>query len=95
MSVRARIYVNNDVACSVNTNGQGIEIPGPVQDDQWSLHFQQATWYFTNNIQEHGYRFIWYKPDGTKQPARGQARIPNKDVVDYLYDLATQAGWWN
>jgi len=39
-----------------------------------------------------GYRFIWRKPDGTLQAARGQARIPSAAEMFQLIQMATEAG---
>lgn len=40
-----------------------------------------------------GYRFIWRRPDGSLQPARGQARIPSIAVIDELIRNARNEGW--
>src|SRR6267143_866507 len=40
-----------------------------------------------------GYRFIWRRPDGSLQPARGQARIPSLSDAELLIKLAREAGW--
>ncbi len=45
------------------------------------------------NIDENGYRFIWRKPDGSLQPARGQARIPSTTDIFELLALASKNGW--
>jgi hypothetical protein len=41
-----------------------------------------------------GYRFIWRKPDGNLQAARGQARIPCAADMFRLIQMATEAGWF-
>lgn len=40
-------------------------------------------------------RFIWLRPDGNLQAARGQARIPSLSVARELMKAAEQAGWGN
>lgn len=39
---------------------------------------------------EEGYRFIWRKPNGNLQPARGQARIPEISDINYLVKAMEQ-----
>ena len=39
-----------------------------------------------------GYRYIWTRPDGALQVARGQARIPSLAVCKALMDKATAEG---
>ena len=63
--------------------------------DGWSLCFQYCKYvYDEGSINgEYGYRFIWRKPDGTLQPARGQARIPKMTDIMYLTSTAILEGW--
>ena len=60
----------------------------------WTLCFQWCTYAFDgDDPSEEGYRFMWRRPDGTLQAARGQARIPS---VAYIFDLLSEAareGW--
>ena len=60
----------------------------------WTLCFQRCTYnYDSDDPSEDGYRFMWRRPDGRLQTARGQARIPS---VDYIFDLLAMAardGW--
>jgi hypothetical protein len=42
-----------------------------------------------------GYRFIWRRPDGSLQPARGQARIPSLADAELLIRMARELGWGN
>jgi hypothetical protein len=42
---------------------------------------------------EEGYRYIWRRPDGSLQAARGQARIPSIKVARQLMKEAEEAGW--
>jgi hypothetical protein len=41
----------------------------------------------------HGYRFIWRRPDGSLQPARGQARILSLKAAEKLMEMARNEGW--
>ena len=65
------------------------EVPERTQNDKdWTLHFQKVTYYFDNGDTKDGFRFIWRRPDGSLQAARGQALIPEEKD---LYDLINQA----
>jgi hypothetical protein len=44
---------------------------------------------------EEGYRFIWRRPNGSLQAARGGARIPSIEVARQLMKRAEKAGWGN
>jgi hypothetical protein len=61
----------------------------------WQLCFQWVTYtYDTGTPSERGYRFIWRRPDGSLQPARGQTRIPSAADLFELLQLATRDGWF-
>jgi hypothetical protein len=61
----------------------------------WQLCFQWVTYTHNNGTpSERGYRFIWRRPDGTLQPARGQARIPSAADLFELMQRATRDGWF-
>jgi hypothetical protein len=56
-------------------------------DSGWTLCFQDCIWVYSDpNLEdEYGYRFIWRRPDGSLQAARGQARLPAiQDLVELL-----------
>ena len=60
----------------------------------WKLCFQWCEYiYDDGSDNEFGYRFIWRRPDGTLQAARGQARIPSLKEMNDLIELAAYAGW--
>lgn len=61
----------------------------------WQLCFQHCVFHYDDNSQEEGYRFIWRRPDGSLQAARGQARIPSKNAMENLIAQAILAGWFN
>ena len=64
-------------------------------DDEWKLCFQYCSYEFgdANHTVQNGYRFIWRKPDGSLQAARGQARIPSIAHIQYLTYKALSEGW--
>jgi hypothetical protein len=62
----------------------------------WRLCLQHVRYqYDTGEKPEDGFRFIWRRPDGSLQPARGQARIPSLQDADLLIRLACEADWGN
>ena len=61
----------------------------------WRLCFQYGIYHYDVDADENGYRFIWRKPDGSLQPARGQARIPSTADIFELLALASKNGWLN
>ena len=60
---------------------------------QWNLCFQWCNYIYDDGSIEQGYRFIWRRPDGSMQPARGQARIPSIKRAESLIQKAKQQGW--
>ena len=62
---------------------------------KWKLCFQWVKYNYKDGSEsEFGYRFIWKKPDGSLQPARGQARIPDSIALLELIYKASEAGWF-
>ena len=59
----------------------------------WVLCLQWCRYLYDDGNMEQGYRFIWRRPNGKLQPARGQARIPSFDWVEELIAKAKNAGW--
>jgi len=59
----------------------------------WHLCFQWCQYNYDDGSNQSGYRFIWRRPDGTLQAARGQARIPSLTDINELTFLAAKAGW--
>ncbi|HZQ90828.1 MAG TPA: hypothetical protein VFA60_03455 [Terriglobales bacterium] len=60
------------------------EIRGPQEREGWRLAFQKVRYVYADGEVQDGYRFIWYRPDGSLQPARGQARIPSLAKVEWF-----------
>lgn len=61
----------------------------------WRLCFQYVSYHYENGeAVEQGYRFIWRKPSGNLQGARGQARIPSGADLMRLITKAVRAGWF-
>ncbi len=65
--------------------------PGPEND--WRLCFQFGRYIYDDGNMQEGYRFIWKRPDGTLQAARGQARIQSLTQAQELMKQARAAGW--
>lgn len=59
----------------------------------WRLCFQWCKYVYDDDSTENGYRFIWRRPDGSLQAARGQARIPSFADIQELTLLAIKDGW--
>ena len=69
------------------------EVPQRLEtDDWWTLHFQKVVYHYNDREPEEGYRFIWRRPDGSLQAARGQARIPGRQEIADLLEQAEKAG---
>lgn len=60
----------------------------------WRLCFQYVTYNYDEGNPERGYRFIYRKPNGHLQGARGQARIPDAASLHRLIAKAAKAGWY-
>lgn len=75
-----------------------VHIHDEVRDhaaDDWELCFQRVTFkYDDSSPAQDGYRFIWRRPNGTLQAARGQARIPDAATHDRLIQAAKSEGWF-
>jgi hypothetical protein len=69
------------------------EVRLPKGDAGWVLCFQWGRYDYGEGEFQRGYRFIWRRPDGSLQPARGQARIPTIEDIETLIGMARAAGW--
>jgi hypothetical protein len=63
------------------------------QEDDWRLCLQWCRYIYDDGTMQEGYRFIWRRPEGGLQAARGQARIPSLKVARKLMDKAVDEGW--
>jgi hypothetical protein len=75
-----------------------VEILNEVTDGtegDWSLCFQSCTYHYDDGTTEDGFRFIWRRPDGSLQAARGQARIPNAEALYELINAAKEEEWFD
>ncbi len=68
------------------------------QPSGWQLCFQYGEYVYDPDQEtlvdrEHGYRFIWRKPNGHLQGARGQARLM-PSWITILLGKAAEAGWY-
>lgn len=63
------------------------------KESDWNLCFQWGEYKYDDGNMDTGYRFIWRKPDGSLQAARGQARIPNAAIMFDLIRKASEEGW--
>lgn len=63
----------------------------------WTLCFQYCRYEYADpdETEQLGYRFIWKKPNGNLQGARGQARIPSISDILELISISMREGWGN
>lgn len=83
----ARVQVINEVTADTD-----------AKPDEWTLWFQWCRYFYDDGDMQHGYRFIWKRPQsdgGSLQAARGQARIPSVDKLEKLVAKAKASGWGN
>lgn len=64
-------------------------------EDSWRLCFQYCEYQYGDGSVQYGYRFIWRRPNGKLQAARGQARIPSLADILELTSIALKEGWGN
>lgn len=63
------------------------------KEGHWRLCFQRSRYMYNDGSVQDGFRFIWRRPDGSLQAARGQARIPSLKDARLLMAEAEKAGW--
>lgn len=66
-----------------------------LNENQWNLCFQHVRYEYSDGSEQEGYRFIWRRPNGNMQGARGQARIPSISKLLELVSMAMADGWGN
>ena len=66
--------------------------PGPTD---WSLWLQWCRYLYDDDAgsMDYGYRYIWKRPGGALQAARGQARVPSMAEMEQLIAKAKAEGW--
>ena len=84
MSLQCRVQVLQEVTEAVNAFNNG-----------WILCLQWCRYLYSDNSIQNGFRFIWRRPNGNLQAARGQARIDSLSRARNLMDQATAKGWGN
>lgn len=70
------------------------EVPKAVHNGCWTLCFQKVTYHYDDGSTQDGYRFIWRRPNGSLQAARGQARIESYEQMQSLIDQAKKEGFF-
>ncbi len=83
----ASIAIHNEVKTE-----NGSEVIGTHGTGEWELCFQKVT-FNSEGWTGDGFRFIWRRPNGNLQPARGQARLTKVLIFD-LMSKASAAGWF-
>jgi hypothetical protein len=76
-----------------NARIQVLEEVSTEMGEGWKLCFQWCRYVYDNGALEQGYRFIWRRPNGSLQAARGQARLPSIKIVQDLISQAEEKGW--
>lgn len=71
------------------------QVPKNYPENEWTLCFQHVRYEYSDGFAQEGYRFIWRRPNGNLQGARGQARIPSISKLLELVSLAMSEGWGN
>ena len=71
------------------------EVPKQLKIADWNLCFQKVTCHYDDVSTQDVYRFIWRRPDGSLQAARGQARIETYEQMMGLIEQAKQAGFFD
>lgn len=67
------------------------EVPGKLIENDWNLCFQKVTYHYDDGGEEDGFRFIWRRPNGNLQAARGQARIESLEQMMALIEEAKES----
>lgn len=62
-------------------------------DGKWQLRLQWCRYLYGDGGMQHGYRFIWLRPNGSLHATRGQARIPSFATTQHLFNQAKSEGW--
>lgn len=71
------------------------EVPHGEHIGSWTLCFQKVTYHYDDGGTQDGFRFIWRRPDGSLQAARGQARIESYGQMMELIEQAKEEGFFD
>ena len=70
------------------------QVPENAKSGEWTLCFQKVTYHYDDGSTQDGFRFIWRRPDGSLQAARGQARIESYEQMMVLINQAKEDGFF-
>lgn len=70
------------------------QVPENANPGEWTLCFQKVTYHYEDGSTQDGFRFIWRRPDGSLQAARGQARIETYEQMMALINQAKEEGFF-
>ena len=70
------------------------QVPENANSGEWTLYFQKVTYHYDDGSTQDGFRFIWRRPDGSLQAARGQARIETYEQMMALINQAKKEGFF-
>lgn len=70
------------------------EVPKQLKITDWNLCFQKVTYHYDDGSTQDGFRFIWRRPNGSLQAARGQARIETYEHMMALINQAKEEGFF-
>ena len=70
------------------------QVPENAKSGEWTLCFQKVTYHYDDGGTQDGFRFIWRRPDGSLQAARGQARIESYEQMMALINQAKEDGFF-
>ena len=71
-----------------------MQVPVNANSGDWTLCFQKVTYHYDDGSTQDGFRFIWRRPDGSLQAARGQARIESYEQMTALINQAKEEGFF-
>ena len=70
------------------------QVPENAKSGEWTLCFQKVSYHYDDGSTQDGFRFIWRRPDGSLQAARGQARIESYEQMMALINQAKEDGFF-
>ena len=70
------------------------QVPENANSGEWTLCFQKVSYHYDDGSTQDGFRFIWRRPDGSLQAARGQARNETYEQMMALINQAKEDGFF-